>query len=551
MTDKFKFEEEDKKLAKSFFTAADKLLKVALEDPDTKLGPKFQANGEIKRECISDAYIIEHTLDANGKPVEKERPIIDLVQQGGGMWGIALLGYCYILEKVGIRFFSHGGTSAGAINALFLSSISAEIYQQKSLLYPEKKGFASSKSELLTLIVSQMDFSSFIDSKGIAKWIQMKLFKSVNSSKLQLLIGFSLLALLVSVYFGVSYYLRKFGLTGITDVSYFSFILGTVNIIALVVLLYVLVIKKLGENFGLNTGDKFLDWVKGHLETLGINTTEDLYGNLRKTKMVRDPKVQNKIPGIRNHISGVKGSAAPTGKSSPIVYSVSNVQGNTANTANATLEKKLEYPKVIFITANLTHKKIVRFPKQASMYWKNYLQVHPAAYVRASMSLPFIFETFIPNLKTHVQDQDSANSIKYEVRMVDGGMLSNFPIRDFHRTGGGTPSFPTFGILLSERYKIASEKHMEGKKNTLFRFIGSFISTFRNFYDNDYLSNQEEIDMLIETVDTLRPGSKNTHINWLDFAMPDTDKKLLFERGAEAAIRQLVKFKWESYQELR
>ena len=37
------------------------------------------------------------------------------MQEGGGVWGIALLGYTYILEKMGIRFFSLAGTSAGAI----------------------------------------------------------------------------------------------------------------------------------------------------------------------------------------------------------------------------------------------------------------------------------------------------------------------------------------------------------------------------------------------------------------------------------------------------
>jgi NTE family protein len=36
--------------------------------------------------------------------------------------GIALLGYTYVLEQVGIRFFSLAGTSAGAINALLLAA---------------------------------------------------------------------------------------------------------------------------------------------------------------------------------------------------------------------------------------------------------------------------------------------------------------------------------------------------------------------------------------------------------------------------------------------
>ena len=46
---------------------------------------------------------------------------VDLVQQGGGVWGIALAGYTYVLEQMGIRFFSVAGTSAGAINAMLIA----------------------------------------------------------------------------------------------------------------------------------------------------------------------------------------------------------------------------------------------------------------------------------------------------------------------------------------------------------------------------------------------------------------------------------------------
>ena len=48
---------------------------------------------------------------------------VDLVQEGGGVLGIALVGYTYILETAGIRFFHLAGTSAGAINTLILAGI--------------------------------------------------------------------------------------------------------------------------------------------------------------------------------------------------------------------------------------------------------------------------------------------------------------------------------------------------------------------------------------------------------------------------------------------
>src|SRR5689334_17456764 len=62
-----------------------------------------------KKFTVSDVY------DANN------HQYVDLVQEGGGVWGIALLGYTYILEKMGIRFFSLAGTSAGSINTILLA----------------------------------------------------------------------------------------------------------------------------------------------------------------------------------------------------------------------------------------------------------------------------------------------------------------------------------------------------------------------------------------------------------------------------------------------
>ena len=47
---------------------------------------------------------------------------VDLVQEGGGVLGMALLGYTYVLEQMGIRFLKLAGTSAGAINTVLLGA---------------------------------------------------------------------------------------------------------------------------------------------------------------------------------------------------------------------------------------------------------------------------------------------------------------------------------------------------------------------------------------------------------------------------------------------
>lgn len=54
---------------------------------------------------------------------EKGHQYIDLVMEGGGMLGIALVGYTWALEEMGIRFFGIGGTSAGSINAVLLAAL--------------------------------------------------------------------------------------------------------------------------------------------------------------------------------------------------------------------------------------------------------------------------------------------------------------------------------------------------------------------------------------------------------------------------------------------
>ncbi|HEX5715399.1 MAG TPA: patatin-like phospholipase family protein [Thermoanaerobaculia bacterium] len=48
---------------------------------------------------------------------------VDLVMEGGGVLGIALLGYTYALEAIGVRFLGIGGTSAGSISALLLAAL--------------------------------------------------------------------------------------------------------------------------------------------------------------------------------------------------------------------------------------------------------------------------------------------------------------------------------------------------------------------------------------------------------------------------------------------
>lgn len=73
---------------------------------------------------------------------------VDLVMEGGGTLGVALLGYIYILEQQGIRFLRLAGTSAGSIVSMLLAGGGP---------------IDRSKSAWLTEAVAGKDFSDFID----------------------------------------------------------------------------------------------------------------------------------------------------------------------------------------------------------------------------------------------------------------------------------------------------------------------------------------------------------------------------------------------------
>src|SRR5262245_20451428 len=79
---------------------------------------------------------------------------VDIVMEGGGVLGIALVGYTYALEQMGIRFLSAGGTSAGAINALLLAAVD---------------DVGTAKSERLLDILGTLDMFAFVDGDGDAR----------------------------------------------------------------------------------------------------------------------------------------------------------------------------------------------------------------------------------------------------------------------------------------------------------------------------------------------------------------------------------------------
>jgi NTE family protein len=94
---------------------------------------------------------------------------VDLVQEGGGVLGIALVGYTYILETAGMRFFHLAGTSAGAINTLVLAGID---------------NIDKAKSQQVLDVLAKQDLFEFVDGDPVLKSIIQQIIDGTPFKKM-------------------------------------------------------------------------------------------------------------------------------------------------------------------------------------------------------------------------------------------------------------------------------------------------------------------------------------------------------------------------------
>lgn len=104
------------------------------------------ARAEVLSRCQGKAF--SDIVDSSG------HQYVDFVMEGGGVLGVALVGFTYMLEQANIRFLGLGGTSAGSINALVLAAM--DIPQ-------------APKAERLVEVLADIPMDSFIDGDSDAR----------------------------------------------------------------------------------------------------------------------------------------------------------------------------------------------------------------------------------------------------------------------------------------------------------------------------------------------------------------------------------------------
>jgi NTE family protein len=151
--------------------------------------------------------------------------------------------------------------------------------------------------------------------------------------------------------------------------------------------------------------------------------------------------------------------------------------------------------------------------------------------VRASMSIPFFYEPV--KLK---------NTASKDCWLVDGGMLSNFPVDTFDRTDHQPPRWPTFGIKLSARadaQAVANEVH-----DTL-SMTRAMIGTMTGFYDHLHIDDPA-VQARTIFVDTMK-------VQATDFDLDEATQQELYQNGRDAAVRFLdggdgqLPWNWDEY----
>lgn len=162
---------------------------------------------------------------------------VDIVMEGGGVLGIALVGFTYVLEEVGIRFLQIGGASAGAINALLIAGL-GKPNEAKSI-------------EILKEL-ADVDMYKFVDGDSDAKdFIDAVLRHGRNSFANE---------------YGV---IRNF-------IEGFFQRTGK----AIVYTQALQVWNNIRDNLGLNPGNEFQAWIENILGSKQITTTQELLDRL-------------------------------------------------------------------------------------------------------------------------------------------------------------------------------------------------------------------------------------------------------------------------------
>jgi NTE family protein len=189
--------------------------------------------------------------------------------------------------------------------------------------------------------------------------------------------------------------------------------------------------------------------------------------------------------------------------------------------------------RLVVTVADVTTGQLVRLPwDYRRVYGLDPDEQLVADAVRASMSIPFYFR---PVTLTSTAGLTST--------LVDGGLLSNFPIDSLDRQDGQAPRWPSFGITLLPNLPDGNDQAIPALG--ALRLLGAphlleeVITTMLVGRDQAYL-NQPWVNARAIRVDS-------TDVGFLDFDITENEVEAQYLKGHGAAERFLADWNWQAY----
>lgn len=185
------------------------------------------------------------------------------------------------------------------------------------------------------------------------------------------------------------------------------------------------------------------------------------------------------------------------------------------------------------IASDLTHRRMLVLPNDAEHLGIDPDELEIATAVRMSMSIPIFFEPVV-----HRNPRTREDHV-----IVDGGLLSNFPVWLFDREGR-EPRWPTFGLLLVEPeprkpigHRLAGEEH-GAKRGSLVDFVKSIAATAMAAHDRMYLDTATYARTI--PIPTLGVGTT-------EFDITPERRGALYDAGVKAASDFLAGWDLDAY----
>jgi NTE family protein len=182
------------------------------------------------------------------------------------------------------------------------------------------------------------------------------------------------------------------------------------------------------------------------------------------------------------------------------------------------------------IVSDVTHRRLLVLPDDAASLGIEPDDLEVAYAVRMSMSIPIFFEP--------VMHRNPRTGLDHLI--VDGGMLSNFPVWLFDADKGEPPRWPTFGMLLVEGDpKVPVSHRLQGRESgSIIDYIKALASTMMEAHDRLYL----EKATFVRTIPIPTLGVSTT-----EFDITPARVRAIYESGRQAAFDFLDRWDFEAY----